>query len=105
MKTQISRINKIAKMVGNRTAQEDKLEPDWGSENSINRVIDEFEKIAQEAITVELMGPPDYAYVGYGSELACLRLFYEYNQFERNEKTRIGQKQGGSVWYFILEIS
>lgn len=109
MTTQIERINKVAKMVGVRTAQEDKLEPDWGSENSINRVKDEFEKIAKEPMEIEITSGPDYAYVGYGSELAVLRLFYEYNQWERIERTRIGQRNddwsSNTGWYFILEIS
>ena len=55
--------------------------------------------IAKEEIKVELIKSALYA---YGSELAILRLFF---QFRNATNTRAAYSQNLRTWYFCLELS
>jgi hypothetical protein len=71
-----------------------------GSQEQINRVKKDWERMAQEPINVEYIKGTFY---GYGSELACLKIFMKYNIMERNFKTNTNYSGLAKSWYFRLE--
>ncbi len=73
------------------------MEIEWGSENNLKKVKDDWVKVTKEPIEVEYIKG---AYYGYGSELAVLRLYKYYNG-----KQRMGYSPNLNTWYFELELS
>ena len=61
------------------------------------RATQEWSKLAKEPIEVEIMR--GWFYV-FGSELACLRLFYE---FRKTEGVRVDWSINRKSWYFSKE--
>lgn len=59
-----------------------------------------FERIAKECVEVEQVCATVY---GFASELACLRLFREYNRMERVLSTNMGYSENMQSWYFCIE--
>jgi hypothetical protein len=58
----------------------------------------EFEKHAKETVEVQELGGTLYV---YGSELACLRLFYVYRHC--GDRAQVGYSFNMKTWYFRLE--
>lgn len=60
----------------------------------------EFEKYSKETLEVKELGGAVYA---FGSELACLRLFYAYRK--SFDQIDFGFSENLNTWYFRLETS
>lgn len=65
---------------------------------NLKRAKTEFEKHAKEALELKELGGALYA---FGSELACLRLFYKYRHCGDRAKT--GFSANLNTWFFRLE--
>lgn len=65
---------------------------------NLNRAKAEFEKHSKEPLEVENLGGALYA---FGSELACLRLFYKYRYC--GDRANFGFSQNLNSWFFCLE--
>lgn len=65
---------------------------------NLNRAKTEFEKYAKETLEVRDIGGSVYA---FGSELACLRLFYVYRNC--GDRANSGFSDNLKTWYFRLE--
>jgi hypothetical protein len=65
---------------------------------NLKRAKAEFEKHAKEALEVKELGGAVYA---FGSEIACLRLFYVYRN--SGKRANAGFSQNLKTWYFSLE--
>lgn len=65
---------------------------------NMNRAKSEFEKHAKEALEVRDIGGAVYT---FGSELACLRLFYVYRNC--GDRAFAGFSENLKSWYFRLE--
>ena len=65
---------------------------------NLNRAKSELEKHAKEALEVRDIGGAVYA---FGSELACLRLFYIYRNC--GDRANSGFSDNLKTWYFRLE--
>lgn len=65
----------------------------------MERLQRDWTKLAGEDLIVEKIKGVFYA---YGSELACLRLFYKFNQVNRtNSDCKYSENLG--TWYFSLD--
>jgi hypothetical protein len=58
----------------------------------------DLEKIAKETLELKQLGGALYA---FGSELACLRLFYKYRHC--GDRVASGFSENLKTWYFRLE--
>lgn len=67
--------------------------------DQIKRVQRDWTRVANEPIEVEAIGGAIYA---FGSELACLRLFYHYRYCDMN-KIRTQFSKNLQKWYFSLD--
>jgi len=65
---------------------------------NLNRAKTEFDKHAKETLEVRDIGGAIYA---FGSELACLRLFYVYRN--SGDRANSGFSDNLKTWYFRLE--
>jgi hypothetical protein len=65
---------------------------------NLNRAKNEFEKHAKETLELKELGGAIYA---FGSELACLRLFYVYRNC--GDRVASGFSENLKSWYFRLE--
>lgn len=65
---------------------------------NLNRAKAEFEKHSKEPLEVENLGGALYA---FGSELACLRLFYKYRHC--GDRVETGFSANLNTWFFCLE--
>jgi hypothetical protein len=65
---------------------------------NLNRTKTEFEKHAKEILELKDLGGAVYA---FGSELACLRLFYAYRHC--GDRAASGFSENMKTWYFRLE--
>ena len=65
---------------------------------NLNRAKAEFEKHAKETLELKELGGAIYA---FGSELACLRLFYKYKNC--GDRANSGFSDNLKTWYFRLE--
>ncbi len=65
---------------------------------NLNRAKAEFEKHAKETLELKELGGAIYA---FGSELACLRLFYVYRNCD--DRAASGFSENLKSWYFRLE--
>lgn len=71
-------------------------------DEKLKRVKKDWEHIAKEPIDVsEAKG----LIIGVGSELAILRLFYKYNQVDRNKKTRMSYNKPANIWSFSIDTA
>jgi len=68
------------------------------TEKHLKRLSYNWKGIAKEEVKVELIRSALYA---YGSELAILRLFF---QFRNATNTRAAYSQNLRTWYFCLEL-
>ncbi len=64
---------------------------------NLKRAKADFEKYAKEELELKELGGAVYA---FGSELACLRLFYVYRNSNRADS---GFSENLKSWYFRLE--
>jgi hypothetical protein len=69
-----------------------------GNAMNLTRAKAEFEKYAKETLELKELGGAVYA---FGSELACLRLFYVYRN--RDARAVSGFSENLNTWYFRLE--
>jgi hypothetical protein len=76
------------------------IDVDYGSENSINKVQNDWKNIAKEPVDVEYIKG---AYFGFCSELAAYRLLAKYG-YESASKGKTGIGKGGKGWFFKLEV-
>lgn len=67
---------------------------------NIDRAKAEFGKYAEEPIDVQNIGGTFYA---FGSELACLRIFYAYRR--SGEAAACDFSKNLNTWYFRLEMA
>lgn len=65
---------------------------------NLNRAKTEFEKYAKETLELKELSGAIYA---FGSELACLRLFYVYRNC--GDRANSGFSENLKSWYFRLE--
>ena len=65
---------------------------------NLKRAKADFEKYAKEDLELKELGGALYA---FGSELACLRLFYVYRHC--GDRADSGFSQNLNTWYFRLE--
>lgn len=65
---------------------------------NLTRAKAEFEKYAKEELELKELGGAVYA---FGSELACLRLFYVYRNC--GDRAASGFSENLKSWYFRLE--
>jgi hypothetical protein len=65
---------------------------------NLKRAKSEFEKHAKETLELKELGGSVYA---FGSELACLRLFYVYRNC--GDRAASGFSENLKTWYFRLE--
>ena len=70
--------------------------------SQIARLTADWCRQAGETVTVEYTEGVFYA---FGSEFACLRLFYYYNKITRNTRTDANRSLNLDTWYFRLETS
>ena len=61
-----------------------------------------WEALCDEPLKVEQLSGAIYA---YGSELACLRLFYKYNKDGHNPRTRADYSANRKTWFFRMEVN
>lgn len=69
----------------------------------IQRTARDWSNYAVEPVTVEQVASALY---GFGSELACLRIFAKYNTngAHHNPNARVGYSVNRSTWFFSLEM-
>lgn len=65
---------------------------------NLNRAKTEFEKYSKETLELKELGGAIYA---FGSELACLRLFYIYRNC--GDRAHTGYSENLKSWFFRLE--
>jgi hypothetical protein len=73
------------------------------TEAQIQRTARDWSDYAAEPVTVEQITSVLY---GFGSELACLRIFAQYqsNGAYHNPRARVGYSENRASWYFSLEM-
>lgn len=65
------------------------------------RTKQDWEQYAKESVSVENIKGTIY---GFGSELACLRLYYRYRHSIKDGKVDVGFSKNMNSWYFSLEL-
>lgn len=65
---------------------------------NLKRAKVDLERIAKEVLELDQIGGAIYA---FGSELACLRLFYQYRYC--GDRVATGFSENLKTWYFRLE--
>lgn len=71
------------------------------TEATRSRVEADWTRIAREAVTVEVIGGVLY---GFASELACLRLAYEY-RYSTQAAYKAEHSANRDSWFFRLEAA
>jgi hypothetical protein len=72
------------------------------TEQKQKRILSVVENIAKEPVTVEIIGGVVYM---FGSELACLRIFSDYQckGAVHNPNVRVGYSTNLKTWYVSIE--
>lgn len=70
------------------------------TEAQMNRLTHSWDAVARETLRIEQINGAIYA---FGSELACLRLYYHYRYSAT--KARAAYSTNLSTWYFSLDVA
>lgn len=68
--------------------------------NKLDRFKRDWDSVAKESLIVEQIGGSIYA---FGSELACLRLFFYYNNASHNKNSTMKFSPARGSYFFRLE--